>query len=425
MLPLLLISAVALYAQPTDDQTIADSLLWDANGLFQDTTFTAPLGSARSGEKAPAQHALPGGWAPEFPLTAPIRRQDLLALEDSPPLLLSYDRADGLYLGVGANTPAAMFRARRLRGYFGFGYAFGSHYWQVFGGFSQDFLTRAAPLRIGTEGHIITDTRDAWKMDVNENTAYALLAGEDHRDYFQRSGFSITAQQFITPRIGFGLKYQMDNYHRSKREIGWSLFGPKQPFFEVPAVREGNMSSVIVDFTLDEIGLRSWDDPQFGLQAQAEFGSMTESFQHYVVDLRLRTTLIESRLWLAVHARAGSATGDAPPQRLFTIGGHGTIPGYPQNAYVGNRMLLLAGDLLIAPIKGLGVRLILSNDFASATTTGAGSGLAAGFLNDISDLKYSPSIYIGSAGGTFRAGFAFRTDVFEDPRFILRLSRPF
>jgi hypothetical protein len=402
----------------------ADSLLTSDSVMVAEPEFfgapTVPFGDT---ESEAALKSLPAGWSPE--ISSPHRRESLLGLQEKIPLFLSYNRVDGLYLGIGVNAPVNLFRQARVQGYLGFGYGLGSHYWQVAGGLRRDFLSRRAPLRVGIDGHIYTDTRDAWKMSNGENTAASLIAGFDTRDYYQRRGFAISLQQFLNPRVGARVEYRLDNYRNSQREIKWSLFGPEQPFRENPPVREGQMSSVVVSILADYMTLRSWNSPQFGVEAQAEFGSLEGDFAHYTIDARTKVTIVDKVLWIAAHGRAMSATGNAPPQKLFTIGGIGTLPGYPQNEYGGNRLLLLQTDLLFAPIESISTRIILSNDFGAIAMADTAAGPLTGFPGDISSFKYSPGIYIGSATGTFRIGAAFRTDVMETPRFVLRFSQPF
>ncbi len=418
---LLLLLPAALPAQPAIDAD-ADSLVLEYEDLF-DTTLVASPGLENRTESDPMLEQRPSGWAPELQST--FRRRDLLGLYDSPPVLLNYDRADGLFLGIGGNTPAKLFESRRVQGYFGLGYAFGSHYWQVYGGLKKDFLSPETPLRIGAEGHILTDTRDAWKMERLENTLFALLAGVDTRDYYQRRGFSASAQWFLSPRIALKGEYRHDNYRSSRREAGWSLFGPRQPFQEVPPVREGRMGSFVASILIDYMALRSWDDPQIGFEAQAEFGSLGGTFAQYTADARLKFTAVDRHLWLALRGRIGITTGDAPPQKLATIGGLGTLPGYPQNFLAGNRLLLLQSDILVAPIRTFGLRVILENNIAYAGMSDSSAGIFEGFPEEISDLKYSTGLYLGTATGRFRIGFAFRTDIFADPEFTVRLTQPF
>jgi hypothetical protein len=420
---LLTLSFLPVVAFAQDDaQTAADSLVRNDDRLFEDPSDADSLYREREG--SPRAGHLPASRSPRFTLR--LQPGDLIGYHDRHEMV-SYDRADGLFIGAGADSPVRFFLERRTQGYFGLGYGFGSHYWQVLGGIKMDLLAKEAPLRLSAEGHVITDTRDGWKMNVVENSLAALIAGVDTRDYFKRNGFLVGIEQFFTMRTSVKAEFRRDNYINSQREVGWSIFGPKQPFREVPIVREGWMNSVAVGITADYLTFRSWDDPQLGLQTESEFGFGDYEFQHHVADARLKATLGTGTLWFALHGRIGSATGDAPPQRLFTIGGFGTLPGYPQNAYVGNRMMLLQSDLLFAPFSGFmkDFRIILSNDFGVVGTTGTTSGLLGGFPDGISAWKYSPGIYIGSPAAAFRIGAAWRTDVYEAPTFVLRLGQQF
>ncbi|MEO5931241.1 MAG: hypothetical protein ABIR47_15010 [Candidatus Kapaibacterium sp.] len=422
---LFLLPLPLLHAQPSVDSAakqlvLRDGRLFDSIAIRRDTAF-------RRDEIHPLPEHLPGSWSPEFPTV--YARRPLLGLEDSPPFILNYDRADGLFLGLGENMPAANFLERRLQGYLGFGYAVGSHYWQVYGGLSRDFLSVSTPLRIGGEGHIMTDTRDAWKVGRFENAIDALLDGVDSRDYYQRKGYSLSIEQFLSPRIGIRGEFRSDRHTNSRREVGWSLFGPKQPFRDVPGIQEGHMTSGAVSLVMDYMSLRSWSETQFGLEAAAEWGTLDGSFAQYVLDLRLKTVAIDPWLSLAVHGRLGSATGAAPLQKLFTIGGWGTLPGYPQNAYEGNRMALLQTDLLIAPFARVrflhDLRVIVSNDFGAVSMADSTAGPFTGIPTDPALFLYSPGIYVGTPAGQFRIGFAFRTDIFRDPRLVIRLNQVF
>jgi hypothetical protein len=433
---LVLLPATDLIAQSDADRR-ADSAMRRRDDLFQ-----FEVGADTSGEETPPVTSAnyPPTWDPEF--SARFTRRDLLGLRDHP-FFVTYDRADGLELRAGADLPRELFTERRLQGHVGVGYGFGSHYWQAAGGLRADFLSEETPLRIGAEGHIVTDTRDAWKMDPVENTLYAVIAGGDARDYFQRRGASVSIESFITPRTSIAAEYRYDRYRNSRREVDWSIFGPEHPFREVPSIVEGPMQSVAATFLADYMSLRSWSDPQFGVSAQAEFGwgedrnvltssndNVTYSFQSYIVDARLKTTIAPRTLFVALRLRAGAAVGDAPPQRLFTIGGVGTLPGYPQNEYTGNRLLLVQTELLVQPFAsgvGRNIRIVLSNDVGAvsmADSTDRDNPLALGPAS-IGDWKYSPGIYIGSPAGHVLIGVAWRTDVMESPQFVMRFAQVF
>jgi hypothetical protein len=437
-LVLLIVVPLARASAQDDASRRVDSVMRERDDLFDAELRRDTLHE----ETQPPQTSSPSAttFAPEF--SARYSRKDLLGLRDRP-FLLSYDRADGLFVGIGADLPRSILDERGLQAHLGFGYAFGSHYWQLSGGLRGDLFDPEMPLRLGAEGHIITDTRDAWKMDRIENTLFAAIAGGDARDYFQRRGFSASMEKFISLRTSLAVEYRFDRYRSSRREVGWSLFGPAQPFREVPPISEGPMHSVATTLLADFMSLRSWSEPQFGLAAQAEFGwgqdvnAVTPTgdpdgygFQSFTVDARLKATIITKRLFLALRGRVGAATGDAPQQRWFSIGGAGTLPGYPQNEYWGNRLILIQSDILFQPIEsgfGRNLRIIVSNDvgavtFADAVDRDNPAALGPG---SISEWKYSPGIYLGSSAARFRIGVAWRTDVMEPPMFVMRLSEVF
>jgi len=429
---LLLLLPLAALAQPGDDAA-ADSIVRGDPRLF---------------DSLPSPGALPA-YAPEAPDLWPAvlpairgRQGSLLGLEDAPPMLIGYNRADGPFIGLGADIPARILPDAMTYGYLGGGYGFGSHYWQVYGGIEHDLLSGPTPLRIGAEGHIVTDTRDAWKMGRNENTLFALLAGIDARDYFQRGGFSLSVRQFITPRLWLQGELRLDEYRNARREAGWSLFGPHHPFTEIRPIREGPMRSLIGSVCFDGITLRGWGDPQLGAEARVEFGTTREHgqgaeadphrdgrFVNYIIDARIRSEVIGGLLWIAMRGRIGAATGDAPPQRLFTIGGLGTLPGYPQNAYEGNRMVLVQTELLVAPATGVralrDLRVIIANDIGAVATAAPDASPLSMLPTAPRAYLYAPGIFLGSATGAFRIGCAFRTDRSAGPELVVRLTRPY
>lgn len=373
-------------------------------------------------------------WHRPFPLEGHVRFfpiddavTDFFGLQDQYSIL-RYNRADGLYLGVGSDLPLRPYVERRLRGWFTLGYGFGSHYWQTSAGLQRDFLSRSAPLRIGIEGHILTDTRDAWKMGPIENTLFSALAGIDARDYFQRRGFSASIQKFLDERFGIGFEYRNDSYRNARREVNWSLFGPSHPFDDVPPIAEGSLRSVVIALIDDHITEQGIEDFRWGFGAMAEIGIDQTKFAQYVFDARLKTPAVPRTAWIGARFRFASATGDAPPQRLFTLGGFGSLPGYPQNGMAGNRMLLLETDLMVAPFDRYpfdDLRILLENNIGTVASTSTDSSPLEGLPSDASAYKHSIGLYLASPDGRLRIGVARRTDISARTIFAMRLAAPF
>jgi hypothetical protein len=420
---LVLFASAAGIAQTSVDRA-ADSLVQRDPRLFDYPTNDS-LPVRDEDDSLFWRRPLPGGLRPRF---FPIEGvTDYLGLQDDYSIL-SYDRADGLYIGVGSDLPARRFLDRRLQGWFTLGYGFGSHYWQTGAGLKRDFLSREAPLRFSIEGHIMTDTRDAWKMSSLENSLFAALAGIDARDYFQRRGFSAGVQKFLNQRTGIGVEYRYDNYRNSKREVGWSLFGPHQPFAEVPPVAEGPMRTVAINLLADYMTRVPVNALRWGMEAVAEFSVDETTFAQYVVDGRIKAPVAPGIIWIDARARLASSTGDAPPQRRFTLGGFGSLPGYPQNSMEGNRMALLQTDLVVAPFAEWpwdDIRLVLENNVGATASASRDADIAAGLPQDLSGYKHSLGLYLSTPDERFRIGVARRTDRDAPVIAVVRLAKVF
>ena len=316
-----------------------------------------------------------------------------------------------------------------MRSYLSIGYSLGSHYWQARAGLSRDLGALLHPTRITFEGHIITDTRDGWKMGSVENTLAALIAGVDTRDYFQRRGGSLRLEDFLTARTSVALLCRSEDYRNAPQRLAWSLLGPPHPFRSDPGVREGNLTSLAIRVVHDGMTRRSVDSTRFAVAAEFELGLAADRFESYVVDLRWKSVPMARLLGLALHGRFGSVVGEALPQRSFSIGGFGTVPGYSQNEYRGNRMLLLQGELSVSPLPRISLlrdlRLLLSNDFATVATAPLEAGPLDGIVLRPSAWRYSPGIYLTSPASRWRIGVAWRTDRAATPRFIVRLAERF
>jgi hypothetical protein len=182
-----------------------------------------------------------------------------------------------------------------------------------------------------------------------------------------------------------------------------------------------------VTLLADYMTLRGWQEPRFGVEAVMEFGIGSADFQNLVVDGRLKWDIVPTVLSVASRLRVGSASDGTPRQKHFSIGGFGTVPGYPQNEYVGNRMVLFQSDLLATPLPHVlpGLRIILSNDLGAVAVADSAAGLLEGFPGEARNYLYSPGIYLGTRTGTIRIGVAWRTDIAETPRFVIRLNERF
>jgi hemolysin activation/secretion protein len=75
-------------------------------------------------------------------------------------------------------------------------------------------------------------------------------------------------------------------------------------------------------------------------------------FSRYLGDMRFYLPF-GYRSSLGFRFRGGYASEDAPIQKMFTLGGVGSVRAYPQNVFFGTRMLLANVEYTIASISPL------------------------------------------------------------------------
>jgi cytoskeletal protein CcmA (bactofilin family) len=110
---------------------------------------------------------------------------------DFPRPLITYDRVDGLTLGVRLPTREWWRCKRHQFAVLGKGgYSFASKRWQYQVGLERGIVEDFG-LSIGAELHDVTETEDRWIIDDEENSLAAALLKEDFRDYYRRDGYSV------------------------------------------------------------------------------------------------------------------------------------------------------------------------------------------------------------------------------------------
>lgn len=345
---------------------------------------------------------------------------------------IRYNLADGLFLGLGSDTRHALWLDSSLLVHGGFGYAFGSHYWQVFGGLDKRFGARETATLIGAEGHILTSSYDSWRSAAWENSLFSLVGGSDARNWFRRRGWSLHLEQYVHVGLSASVKYEQENYEFLPKD-GWTMFGGigleagyrKSPFFEQTQTR-----AVIAAVTYSAI-------PQLrrflsGIRAhiQTEVGTHTDSYSRTLAEVVWHQPFWPA-LTLNARVRMGSATGDVIQPKLFTLGGQGTLPGFAWSEYIGNRMVLLNAEVLFHPApfslsrfwSNISFALLANAGYTSAQEAGA-SPLTGLLPNSLKNWHTDVGLGFGTRNGLVLVGGIWRTDTGQSS-FLIRYSQPF
>ena len=272
-----------------------------------------------------------------------------------------------------------------------------------------------------------TTTNDTWKINWVENTVSALLFEYDYMDYYEVEGFSAYAIQRLSPYAQFSVGYRSEDYSSLENKTNWSLFGGHE-FRLNPFINEGRMNSVV--FTLEGGQLAGlYSVPRgFAFRLEGEIGDGLGgdfTFNRYLGDVRFYSPF-GYRSGFGLRLRAGYASDTAPIQKMFTLGGIGSVRAYPQNVFFGTRMILANAEYTIAHISPL------DDVFEDVQVFGFGD---AGWVNsfgsnqlDFDDIFPAAGVGVSFADRSVRLELAWPLKDFggdRDPTLWLRLTPTF
>lgn len=388
-------------------------------------------------ERRPAQR-IPYRLSNQFQEDLTVRDIDLS------PFWLGFNRVEGFSINAGSRKNLYWDGSMAVSLYGQIGYAFKAHRWRgLLGGTRQYALGDDGLIEVGGEVYSLTDTNDEWIIGRSENDLAAFFFHRDYRDYYDREGFSLytghyfNAQQFSTH---IRIQYLNEIHSSMSNKTDWALLVRNRSFRLNPPVDEGRLNAIRVALNVSSVKptprrLNGWT-----MLASMEYSSPSLNsdmdYSQYILDVR-RYHPISRYDSFNVRFRAGSSEGELPVQRVYELGGIGTLPAYPHKMFFGNRMLLVnaeyivRGDVLsqltFLP-RGMfgGLTLLFFIDTGWTGQAAHSGSLFQGF-DDFSLNKLNTSIGfgIGSRDGHTRLGFAWRTDRASSAVVFFRIDRPF
>ncbi|MDX9758143.1 MAG: BamA/TamA family outer membrane protein [Bacteroidota bacterium] len=382
----------------------------------------------------------PGNFPWSFPLTSRLHET-----------FIRYNRVEGLYLGLAQSKRLYWHSKPWLVSTGSLGYGFANHTWRYSLGLYFPIYLENQILEFGAEGHSVTDSKDQWSFDRDENTFTAIVAREDFLDYFERAGFTATAAWYYRGEEDLNLRatigYAHDTYESMDRATNWSIFGGDKQFRQNPRINDGNLNSLVLTLgmnTLADLDVRDhgWD-AQIQYEKAGDFAAGDFAFSQVLVDLR-RYQPLGDHINLNLRMRGGVSDGMLPRQRAFELGGPGTLPAYRFKEFAGGGMALVNAEFIVRSsivgnARGWARRLLAATNLiffadagsVSAVTPVSAAGIEHGALpaasgdDFLDDWKSDIGVAFGSADGNFRIGAAWRLDRAESPALVVRLSRPF
>lgn len=342
-----------------------------------------------------------------------------------------YNRVDGLLFGLGGifEDPDSLLPTIWMDG----AYAFASERWRYDFGLEQTLL-RSPALAIGGELYRHLVSEDDWLLGNDENTAFALLVGEDYKDYYEaEGGWAYTRfRPFNDLLLQVGYTYEETKWLGAHHNL-WHLFGSRKfgdnyetvdTSFGTALVTELDSSTngyLTVELEYDtgdpdeRFASSSWKVSTALEYAHPDFSSDFE-YRRYTLALT-RFQEVHRRSMLIVRGMYGGSDGYLPIHKRYFLGGLGTMRGYRHKEYMGTRFWLVNTEYRTRfPGSDISASLIwdmgkIGNDTA---------------LDGDVDLKHSLGFAL-ALGDDFRISIAKRLDRSDDndPRIYVRFTQPF
>ena len=361
-------------------------------------------------------------------------------------LVLSYNRVQGVFLGWAIPKKiTGKYNFLTVHGFGGYGFKEKSWRYEV-GADRWLFNQTDYRFEIGAKVYDLTDTKDDWLLTSWENSLSAVLLHRDYQDYYRRSGYEFHASQNISIYFKGSLAYRNDLYESVDRNTNWALFG-KRDFRENPAIDNGEMRSLYGELYFDnrnniEEPTRGWF-AKLGVETSNSNLKSDFSFNQYLFELKRYQPLGHYER-LDMRLKVASSEGEVPMQKLYQLGGIGTMRGFTykslrgaKDAFGGDRMLLANFEYNLNP-RSWGndflffdeMRYILFLDVGNVwnrADVDSDDSWSAGFSHlKLNDLKSDIGIAFSSWDGNARLSIAKRTDTNKNSILLtFRISKPF
>ena len=233
-------------------------------------------------------------------------------------------------------------------------------------------IFRTRKLYIGGELHDLTASDDQWQVSSTEASLAAIGPRKSFRDYYRRRGVQITSAFRIHPRAELLLAWRGERQENLAVESDFSFWNDDEPFRPNRPAIDGRLNALVIGASLDG---DTFDRESLGTTyrrhlLEEPFGQRLEEFDNHRrpspvwridwtseisapdalgsdFDFKRHLVSGRARVPLSPHQDFGArliggwSQGLLPTQRLFAIGGLGSVHGYEFKEQNGNTLALL------------------------------------------------------------------------------------
>jgi outer membrane protein assembly factor BamA len=236
---------------------------------------------------------------------------------------------------------------------------------------------------VGGELYDLTASDDLWQVSGTQASVEALLIRNSMRDYYRRHGVQLHSAVRPNRRLELQFAWRGERHEPLGVESDFSVWNGDDEFRPNAPVAEGKLNALVFGAVFDSVGfqddslaatyrqhlldrpfgrtLKNPDEAQRRPVWRAQWNTEVSTrgalnsdfdFQRHIVSGRVGFLLSRHE---EVRARilAGWSGGVLPPQRLFSLGGVGTVHAYGFKEAVGDGMVLFNVEYAIGWLNGL------------------------------------------------------------------------
>jgi outer membrane protein assembly factor BamA len=353
-----------------------------------------------------------------------------------------YSPADGFAPAVGFST--TLFDHRNFNHTFIDGYAsykFGRDDPGYSAGVERPLFSGPVRLFLGGEIHDVTASDDWWRISTFEQTLVSLGFKNSFRDYYRRRGGQVFGALRAGEHNEVSLMARWDRHEPVPNATSYSFFRDDAEFRPALPIVDQQVNAFVVGYTFDTRPLtgagnratyvRHLKDNLYGSRARQYPGlriDWTSEIAGRALkgDARYDRHILHARghlplsRWMTLSLRGlfGFSNGTLPVERVFAIGGIGSVHGYSFKEAAGTGMSLINAEYRLnltqrGDDEGRGANVFLFYDAGRVT----GATAPKSWLNGV-------GLGFGAAG--VRIEFGFRAnDIPESRQILVRFSPTF
>lgn len=222
-------------------------------------------------------------------------------------------------------------------------------------------------LQVGASLHDLTASDDGWRITDVEQSLVALGFRNTFREYYRRKGYQLHAAVRPLAAHEWLLAWRDDEHLNLINRTDVGIFRDDHEFRPNVEIREGELRALLAGYTFDSRGLARESPGERYRRHQVDnlFGDFTSTDHGVRIDWRSEFApdglghdfdfsrhIVHARTWLELspgrrvsgRLLAGFSDGVLPPQRLFALGGIGSVRGYRFKEARGDGQLLLNAE---------------------------------------------------------------------------------